>query len=140
MNKIALALGAVLLAALPTGTAFPTPAPAPQPVPEAHLQLTATRTVHGIESTRFAWLDCPAPHLTPKHPSHPHHTSACTDLAVAHGDLDHLPGHTTAICSNDAAQITVTANGVYDDRAVHWQHTYDDDCHLTLATGQVFDF
>ncbi|MFJ5831444.1 SMI1/KNR4 family protein [Streptomyces sp. NPDC093089] len=43
--------------------------------------------MHGIESIRFAWLDCPAPHLTPKHPSHPHRTSACTDLALADGDL-----------------------------------------------------
>ncbi|MEX0172162.1 SSI family serine proteinase inhibitor [Streptomyces sp. LMG1-1-1.1] len=138
MKKITLALGAVLLSALPTGTAFP--APAPRPTPDTHLQLTTSRAVHGIQSTRFAWLDCPAPTLAPQHPDHPHRTSACADLSTAHGDFDHLPGHATAICSNDAAQITVTAHGVHDGRAVHWQHTYDDDCRLTLATGDVFDF
>ncbi|MEU3402219.1 SSI family serine proteinase inhibitor [Streptomyces filamentosus] len=73
-------------------------------------------------------------------PDHPHREAACADITATDGDLDALPGQDTALCSNDAVEVTATAHGSVKGREVHWERTYESDCHLTLATGPVFDF
>ncbi|MGE7384340.1 SSI family serine proteinase inhibitor [Streptomyces sp. NPDC004126] len=134
MKKIALALGAVLATAAPAA-ALPAAATPPPPA-DAHVRLTVTRAVGGPGRNASVWLDCPARRA----PHHPNREAACADLAAADGDLDRLPGQETAVCSNDSSQVTVTADGTYAGRAVHWRHVYANDCLLTLATGKVFDF
>ncbi|MFF6794352.1 SSI family serine proteinase inhibitor [Streptomyces filamentosus] len=132
--KITTALAGAALAALTlTGTA----AAAPSPAEDARLWLTVTRTTtDGVSTTGNIWLDCPGR----PGPGHPHREAACADVTAAHGDLDALPGQDTAICSDDAVEVTATAHGSVKGRAVHWERTYESDCHLTLATGPVFDF
>ncbi|MFE1558691.1 SSI family serine proteinase inhibitor [Streptomyces sp. NPDC058734] len=133
MKKIVLALGAVLATAAPAA-ALPAAA-TPPPVADAHVRLTVTRTV-GPARNASVWLDCPARRA----PHHPNREAACADLAAADGDFDRLPGQETAYCSNDSSLVTVTADGTYAGREVHWRHVYADDCALALATGKVFDF
>ncbi|MFB7454148.1 SSI family serine proteinase inhibitor [Streptomyces sp. NPDC056194] len=135
MNKILIAvLGAGLLtSALGPSASAASPA---DPARDAHIQLTAARTQGETEAVGFIWLNCPG---RPGQ-DHPRTREACTDLHTAHGDFTRLPGQDTAICSNDAGPVTVTAHGTYQGRQVHWEHTFDNDCELTLATGPVFDF
>ncbi|MEU6621884.1 SSI family serine proteinase inhibitor [Streptomyces litmocidini] len=135
MNKIANAvLGAGLLvsALVPAASATASVGPAR----DAHIQLTVARTQGETEAVGFIWLDCPGQ----SGQAHPRTREACADLHTAHGDFTRLPGQDTAICSNDAGPVTVTAHGIYQGRQVHWEHTFDNDCELALATGPVFDF
>ncbi|MER8034175.1 SSI family serine proteinase inhibitor [Streptomyces hydrogenans] len=133
--KITTALAGAALAALAlAGTA----AAAPAPSTDGTLWLTVTRTTaDGASTTGNLWLECPD---GDGGAGHPHRASACADLAAAHGDLDALPGRQSALCSNDAVHVVATAHGRYGSRAVHWEHAYESDCHLTLATGEIFDF
>lgn len=133
--KITTALAGAALAALAlSGTA----AAAPSPSTDGRLWLTVTRTTaEGTSATGNLWLECPG---REGDAGHPHRASACADLATAGGDLDALPGRGTALCSNDAVHVVATGHGRYGSRAVHWEHAYASDCHLTLATGEIFDF
>lgn len=130
MKKILLALGAVLATAVPA-------AATPPPAAEAQVLLTVTRVTGGPVQNASVRLDCPAARPGPQHPNR---ASACADLAAADGDFDRLPGQETALCSNDSSLITVTADGTYGGREVHWRQVYGNDCVLALATGKVFDF
>ncbi|MFE5793933.1 SSI family serine proteinase inhibitor [Streptomyces sp. NPDC056503] len=133
--KITTALAGAALAALPlAGTATATTS---SPTEAAHVRLTVTRTTtDGLSTTGTIWLDCPGREGT----GHPHRASACTDVDAADGDFDQLPGRDHALCSNDTVAVTATAQGTAEGRTVHWQQTYESDCHLTLATGDVFAF
>ncbi|AJF70309.1 SSI family serine proteinase inhibitor [Streptomyces vietnamensis] len=132
MNKIITAVAAVLLATAlaPAATA------APAPVQDTRLQLTVERTENGQDTVGVVWLDCP----DSGRPAHPHRAEACADLEAAGGDFDRLPGRDTAVCSNEATPVTVTADGSYHGREVHWTDTYENDCTRQLATGNVFEF
>ncbi|MFF6888599.1 SSI family serine proteinase inhibitor [Streptomyces sp. NPDC012421] len=134
MNKITAALAGAALAALSfAGTATA----APSTTEDAHIWLTVTRTTaDGVTTTGNLWLDCPGQEGV----GHPHRESACTDVDAANGDFDQLPGTQTAFCSNETVAVTATAHGTAEGRPVHWQRTYESDCHLTLATGHIFAF
>ncbi|GGY71554.1 hypothetical protein GCM10010363_61160 [Streptomyces omiyaensis] len=135
MKKITTTLAGAALAALAlAGTAT---ASAPSPTQTAHVWLTVTRTTtDGISTTGNIWLDCPGREGTGR----PHRASACTDLDAADGDFDRLPGREHALCSNDTIAVTATARGTAAGHTVHWEQTYESDCHLTLATGDLFAF
>ncbi|WP_329619139.1 SSI family serine proteinase inhibitor [Streptomyces sp. NBC_01255] len=107
-----------------------------EPTLDAHLLLTATRMQGETEVIGFVRLDCPG---SEGH-DHPLTREACRDLRTADGDLDRLPGQSTAVCSNDSTAVTVTAHGTFRGREIRWERTYEDDCALMLATGPVFDF
>ncbi|MFD5764268.1 SSI family serine proteinase inhibitor [Streptomyces sp. NPDC127049] len=136
MKKITTALATFALAALTlTGTA--TAAPAPGTTEDAHIWLTVTRTAADrVTTTGNIWLDCPGQEGV----GHPHRESACIDVDAANGDFDQLPGTQSAFCSNETVAVTATAHGTAEGRPFHWERTYESDCHLTLATGHVFDF
>ncbi|MFF0561352.1 SSI family serine proteinase inhibitor [Streptomyces sp. NPDC004266] len=106
------------------------------PTHDARIELTVARTQGDVEAVGFVWLNCPGR----SGQDHPRTREACADLRTAHGDFARLPGQATAICSNDGGRVTVTAHGIYQGRQVHWEHAFDNDCELALATGPVFDF
>ncbi|WP_198942296.1 SSI family serine proteinase inhibitor [Streptomyces sp. CB02261] len=71
---------------------------------------------------------------------HPHTAEACADLHAANGNFYRLPGQDTAVCANETGPVTVTADGTYKGRPVHWERTFDNDCERQLATGLVYEF
>ncbi|WNI17115.1 SSI family serine proteinase inhibitor [Actinacidiphila sp. ITFR-21] len=86
-----------------------------------------------VGGTRTALLYCePAPHGP-----HPFAGPACVDLTVARGDFDALPGR-PAVCHEDYAPVTATADGRFADRRVHWRKKFANPCVLRAATGPVF--
>ncbi|MFF8377934.1 SSI family serine proteinase inhibitor [Streptomyces sp. NPDC015661] len=129
MKKIIVALAATLLSAGPVAAATAAPTAL-----DAHIRLTATRAQGETVLFGSVWLDCPGGER-----NHPHARAACADLQRAGGDFDRLPGG-IGICSNDATPVTVTADGTYRGREVHWERTFVDECALGVATGRVFDF
>ncbi|MFB7341147.1 SSI family serine proteinase inhibitor [Streptomyces hydrogenans] len=135
MKKITTALAGAALAALTlAGTAT---AAAPSPTEAGHIWLTVTRTTtDGVSATGNVWLDCPGQAGV----GHPHRESACTDLDYADGDFDALPGRSEANCWAGITRVVATAHGTSEGRPVHWERTYESECDLILATGQVFDF
>ncbi|MFI8769400.1 SSI family serine proteinase inhibitor [Streptomyces sp. NPDC053792] len=136
MNKIITTLvGAGLLAASLAPAALAA-VPIDPATRDAHITLTVARTEGETERVGIVHLDCPG---TPGQ-GHPYTAKACADLHAAGGDFDRLPGTDRAICSNDAAPVSVTARGTYRGRSVHWEHTYENDCARQLATGLVFQF
>ncbi|MFK3732407.1 SSI family serine proteinase inhibitor [Streptomyces sp. NPDC088090] len=134
----ALAAAALAVLALAgTASASASASAESSPTADGYLWLTVTRTTAAGDSvTDTVRLDCPGR----EGDGHPHRTSACADLAAADGDFDALPGRDTALCSDEAVEVVATAHGGYCGRATHWAHTYESDCHLTLATGEIFDF
>ncbi|MFH9958946.1 SSI family serine proteinase inhibitor [Streptomyces roseolus] len=110
---------------------------APSPTEDTHIWLSVTRTTtDGVSYTGNIWLDCPGTEGA----GHPHRESACTDLDAADGDLDALPGRTEANCWVGISRVVATAHGTYEGRSVHWERTYESECDLILATGQLFAF
>ncbi|WP_405861807.1 subtilase-type protease inhibitor [Streptomyces sp. NBC_00090] len=135
MNKIITSLlGAGLLAAALAPAALAA-APVDPATRDAHIQLTVSRTDGTTRNTGFVFLNCPGK----PGKDHPYTAEACADLHAAGGDFDRLPGRDSAYCSNEGP-VTVTADGAYKGRPVHWEHTYENDCERQLATGLVYEF
>lgn len=113
-------------------------APLPGVAPgAASLHLSRVHEAEGRQIMSAVRLDCPADAPA----THPNAREACRDIRGAAGDLDRLPGQSTAFCAIEpGTTVTVTADGAYEGRPVHWTHTYADDCARMLATGKVFDF
>ncbi|MFD8014727.1 SSI family serine proteinase inhibitor [Streptomyces sp. NPDC058955] len=132
---LATALAAATTAVVTTLCAAAAPLPGVAPG-TASLHLTRVHASEGRQIMSGVRLDCPAGASA----AHPYAREACRDVRSAAGDLDRLPGRTFGYCSNEPGTVTVTADGAYEGRPVHWTHTYADDCVRTLATGSVFDF
>ncbi|MFC8953662.1 SSI family serine proteinase inhibitor [Streptomyces sp. NPDC057101] len=136
MNKIITSLlGAGLLAAALAPAAIAA-APVDPATRDAHIQLTVSRTDGTPRSTGFVFLNCPGK----PGKDHPHTAEACADLHAANGNFYRLPGQDTAVCANETGPVTVTADGTYKGRPVHWERTFDNDCERQLATGLVYEF
>ncbi|SMD26479.1 Subtilisin inhibitor-like [Kibdelosporangium aridum] len=70
---------------------------------------------------------------------HPHATKACDRLREVHGDFTELRGNPGTVCTTQWDPVTVTADGIWQDRFVHWQHTYSNTCQLA-STDPIFAF
>ncbi|WMX45669.1 subtilase-type protease inhibitor [Streptomyces roseicoloratus] len=75
--------------------------------------------------------------------THPAPEEACAELNAAGGDF----GQVMAIsgdrpCTREWNPVTVTGDGVWQGRRVHWSATYGNDCELRSRTaeGAVFAF
>jgi hypothetical protein len=67
-------------------------------------------------------------------------TSACEELAAAHGNLDALSVHPTWLPPAIVAPVDVKVAGTWEGAKVAWSHEYQNGGWLTKATGDVFVF
>lgn len=72
--------------------------------------------------------------------SHPHAADACAVLKKADGRIDHIRAKPGAMCPHLVAPVQATAVGTYDSTPVNYDHTWNNSCELTRATGELFDF
>jgi hypothetical protein len=72
--------------------------------------------------------------------THPNAHWACTELTEADGDFDALSVEQGRMCTMLYDPVTVTANGSWRGRTIHYQKTFGNDCQLEGTTGAVFRF
>ncbi|MFI5837676.1 SSI family serine proteinase inhibitor [Micromonospora sp. NPDC051300] len=127
----ALALAAVL-GGLASVAAPGSAGAAPRPGPETPSVLLLT--VDGGADVRATVLVCgPAGGL------HPDPVAACRLVARVDGDLDALDVDADP-CTTVHAPVVARAVGVWQDRPVHYTHTFGNRCLLTRATAALFTF
>lgn len=97
------------------------------------LVLTLARGEKPVPMAGHALLLCDQPGGT-----HPDAVRACAALAGVRGDPARLRPRTGVACTLQYDPITVTANGVWNDRFIQFEHTYGNACSLRAATGPVF--
>jgi hypothetical protein len=71
---------------------------------------------------------------------HPHGPKACDDLNAAGGDLTKIKAKAGQMCPHLVLQVRVLAFGTYRGTPVNYDHTWNNDCELVRATGEVFTF
>jgi hypothetical protein len=120
--------GALLAVALP----FAAPGVAGAQ-PETSLVLTI---VTSNEDSETIGLSC-----DPPDGSHPNAKRACTELHMAQGDFESLPGdQEQTMCTMEYLPVTAQAEGTWLGEQVVWEQEYGNACTLRTATGAVFRF
>ncbi|MGW8375515.1 subtilase-type protease inhibitor [Streptomyces sp. ODS28] len=74
---------------------------------------------------------------------HPVAADACSALNKAGGDPAALPaavGEPSTACTTDWRPVTVTVQGTWDGRLVHYTKTFGNTCEMEKQTSSVFAF
>jgi hypothetical protein len=72
--------------------------------------------------------------------SHPHAADACAVLSAAGGQIDQVPPKQGEMCPHLVAPVHATATGTYRSTPVSYDHTFNNECEMSRATGAVFAF
>jgi hypothetical protein len=80
-------------------------------------------------------LDC-----DPTGGDHPHGAKACADLKAAGGDITKIKAKAGQMCPHLVLPVRALAHGAYAGTPVNYDHTWNNDCELVRATGEVFTF
>ncbi|KEI43158.1 SSI family serine proteinase inhibitor [Saccharopolyspora rectivirgula] len=125
----------IFLAAALAGTALiPALATAEQPQQPSVLRLSISSDARN--EARTAVLIC-----DPAGGTHPKATEACADLDTVDGDLDALAAaHANTPCPLVYRPVTVSAEGVWNQRSVEFEKRYANACVAQTYTGSVFAF
>jgi hypothetical protein len=102
--------------------------------PDAQTSLTLTLAPTGGVPTTVV-LEC-----EPAGGSHPHAEDACAALAAANGQIGGIAPKQAEMCPHLVHPVRATATGHYRTTLVDYDHTWNNSCELTRATGAVFDF
>lgn len=133
-NRLLCAAFAVCAALAPAG-AIPAQADTGPRQAASTLALTITPGEQASLDGKKTALSC-----DPAGGQHPHANMACAELTRVDGDFDALSVHPNQMCMWLYKPVTVTADGSWHARAVHYRKTYGNDCQLEAATGPVFRF
>jgi len=71
---------------------------------------------------------------------HPHAEQACATLAAADGQIANITPTPGEMCPHLVAPVRATARGHYGATPINYDHTWNNACEMTRATGEVFDF
>jgi Subtilisin inhibitor-like len=113
-----------------TPVALPAYADGPAP---SQLDLKATS---GAGAPHNVTLQC-----DPEGGTHPRATQACADLVQSHGEISATTrDKDPRACFMIYAPVTVSAEGTWQGRNVHFQSKYPNTCALRSKTGSIFDF
>ncbi|MFE5621199.1 SSI family serine proteinase inhibitor [Streptomyces virginiae] len=73
--------------------------------------------------------------------THPNPAAACRELRAAGSQLDPLAAPAAdAVCTREWNPMTVTADGVWQGRRLHYTYTFANPCGLRNTAGALFDF
>jgi hypothetical protein len=101
----------------------------------AQTSLVLTITPQSAGTPKTVSLEC-----DPTGGSHPRATDACVALQTASGQIDQIQPQQGAMCPHTVAPIRATATGTYAATPMAYEHTWNNSCEMTRATGPLFDF
>src|SRR4051794_9280607 len=125
-------LAAVAFAASPADAAPSWTTVAARMSTTSRLWLTVAKGESVRPAQQRVWLTC-----NPDGGSHPDPAAACAAISAAKGDLSALPPG-DMFCTMQYDPVTVTADGWWKGRPVHYRHTFGNGCVLRNETGPVF--
>lgn len=130
-------IGRTLLAATTVFGAVLTPvAASAAPEQQSGYLNLAVKPDNQARDSRTTLLTC-----NPTGGTHPKADAACNGLAAARGDFEQLNAEkANAMCPMMYKPVTVTAEGMWQNKPVKFEKSYSNACVATSETGQVFQF
>lgn len=102
--------------------------------PAAPPETAITLITHSPSSAKTVTLTC-----SPTGGTHPNPDEACTSVAQAAGNFEHLPDKDQA-CTLIYAPVAAEATGTYRGKTVNFNTSYPNACVADARSGGVFGF